>query len=361
MISDIEKKLIGIEKIENNFCGWDTYFHKRKNNPLDISWGDLCLNYNSLPYKSDTCFVLTSYWKHLRWLKASLLSYRLTGKFVICAYDNPFKPWDISKPEIDMKLFVPRRDHFQLAHSFVFKHITYGDDKRFGSYWDMKYAQGIMSLFDFKYVFLGTTDCVFDKPDGVNEVIEILGDGDLMSVSSAGNSIHSNSVIFKKVAFDKVMEYMDIHFKTPIIGYGCKNTDVMLSEAVKCFNLKEVKAPEQPIYPKDGSVDHYCCYGQPSTWKNVLGFHNLFAEWITAAEESLEPPDKMYVDNFDNYCYFDSGDKEIICKYYETGDRRYLYRWWDMNKLPESERKNLKIEEYGAEPIYQEKKNGNNP
>ena len=360
MIDNVERRLIGIDKIENSHHGWDWFFHKRRNNDMNMSWSDLCLNYNASPYNTDTCFILTSYWRHLRWLKASLTSYRLTGKFVICAYDNPFKSWETISDDVAMKKLMPRREHFQLAHSFVFKHPTYSMDKRFGSFWDMKYAQGIMNNFDFKYVFLGTTDCVFDKPDGVDEIIKILGDGDLMSVSSSSTpqgtgSVHSNSVIFKRDAFNKVMEYMTMHFEVPMIGYGCKNTDVMLSEAIKCFDLKETIAPEQPIYPKDGSIDHYCCYDKPSTWKNVLGFHNLFAEYITASEEDLEPPDKKYVDDYDNYAYFDSGIHSYICKYYETGDRRYLYKWWDAYRLPENDRKNVPINHYGENPVYKEK------
>ena len=361
-MNELEKRLIGLgDKIENKSHGWDWYFHKRRNNPFDVDWGDLELNYNSAPYNSDTCFVLTSYWRHLRFLKASLMGYRLTGKFVVCGYDNPFKAWELDKPDTDMKFFMPRREHFQLAHSFVFKHPTYGDNKRFGSFWDMKYGQAIANAFKFKYVFLGTTDCVFDKPEGVDKIIEILGDGDLMSVSSSSapgghtGSVHSNSVIFKIKAFNKVMEYMTSHFEVPVIGHGCANTDSMLSEAVVCYKLKETIAPKQPIYPKDGSVDHYCCYGQPSTWKDVLGFHNLFAEWITASEECLEPPDKKYIDDFGDYCYFDEGPESPIAKYYKTGDRRFLYRWWDVYKLPEETRKDKPIESYGDTPIYKEK------
>jgi hypothetical protein len=285
------------------------------------------------------------------------MGYRLTGKFVICAYDNLFKAWEHDRGERDMKVLMPRRVHFQLAHCFVFKHPTYSMDKRFGSLWDMKYAQCIANSFNFKYIFLNTTDCVFDKPEGVDKIIEILGDGDLMSVSSSSSglstgSVHSNSVIFKIDAFNKVMDYMMEHFEVPIIGHGCKNTDVMLSEAIVYHKLKETVAPKQPIYHKDGSVDHYCCYGQPSTWKDTLGFHNLFAEWITASEEDLEPPAKKYIDDYEDYCYFDEGDKNYICKYYKTGDRRYLYKWWDIYRLPENKRKSVPLEHYGKEPIY---------
>lgn len=351
---NIEKALIGLEKIENNYTGWDSYFHKRRNNPYDVSWGDLCLNKNA-PYNTDVCFILTSYWKHLRFLKASLLSYRQTGKFVIVGYDNPFKPWDVAN-DIEMNRLMPRREHYQLAHSIIIKHITYDSDKRFGSFWDMKYAQGIANLFNFKYVWLGTTDCVFDKPEGVDEMISILGDGDLMAVSSSSTphntgSVHSNSVLFKREAFNKVVDYMYLHFETPLIGYGCKNLDKLLAEAIIANKLKETIAPKQPIYPLDDTIDHYCCYGQTSTWQEVMGFHNLFAEYITASEERLEPPNKKYIDDYKDYLYFDDSNTTIV-EYYRTGDRRYLYQWWDMYCLPETNRKYLSLTSYGLEPIY---------
>jgi len=338
MIKRIDKALTGKEKIENNYIGWDGYFYKRRNNPYDVSWGDLCLNYNSPMYETDTCFVVTSWWRHLRWMRASLESYRKTGAFVVVGYDNPFRAWDTPN-ELEMKRNMPRREHYLLPHCLIVKHNTYDSDKRFGSFWNVKYPSGIMNMFDFKYVFLATTDCVFDKPEGLSKLKDILGDGDLMSVStsstpSATGSVHSNSVLFKREAFNKVVDYYFMYFKVPIIGYGCKNLDVMLSEAVRYYKLKEVIAPEQPIYPKDGSIDHYCCYGQSSTWKNVMGFHNLFGEFITAAEESLEPPDKKYVDDYENYLYFDNGmELNPVCKYYQTGDKTHLEQWWKENRL----------------------------
>ncbi len=195
---------------------------------------------------------------------------------------------------------------------------------------------------------------MFERPEGLDELIEIMGDGDLMACAStstpvATGALHSNSVLFTIDAFNKYMEYTTNHFKVPLIGHGCKNLDTTLREAVIAYKLKETIAPEQPIYPKDGSIDMYSCYGQSSTWKNVLGFHNLFAEYITASEEKLEPPDRQFVDDWNDYFYMDPATKNTIGQYYKTGDRRYLYQWWDVFSFKP---KHLPLDSYGKEPIY---------
>lgn len=357
-MNNIEKKLMGLDKFEDMKAGWDTYFYKRANNPHDVTWYDLNFNYNSPMYQSDTCIILTSYCRHLIWMKHSLQQYRKTGKFVVVGYDNPFRAYE-DNPYFDNKHVLPRREHFLAAHCFVIKHPTYDSNKRFGSFWDTKYAQSIMNAFDFKYVMLGTTDCCFDKPEGIDELIQILGDGDFMACASGSTpnstgTIHTSNMIFKKDAFNKVLEHMTNHFKVPLMGHMCKNFETMMRDSVQLYGLKETIAPKQPIYPKDGTVDMYSCYGQTSTWKDILGFHNLFAEYQTAAEERLEPPSKEYIDDYDDYFYFDESDKIIICQYYKTGDRRYLYQWWDRYALDGGEC--FPIEKYGTAPIYQEKK-----
>lgn len=355
MIDNIENKLMGLDKFQDVNVGWDTYFYKRANNPHDITWYDLSFNYNSPMYNTDTCIILTSYYKHLIWMKHSLQQYRKTGAFVVVGYDNPFRAYDDSPYFYNLNNVFPRREHFLAAHCFVIKHPTYDNNKRFGSFWDTRYAQAIMNSFDFKYVILGTTDCAYDRPEGMEELKAILGDGDFMACASSSTpnstgTIHTSNMIFKKDAFNKVLEHMSNHFKVPLIGHMCKNFETMMRDAVQLYKLKETIAPKQPIYPKDGTVDMYSCYNQESTWKEVLGFHNLFAEFVTASEERLEPPDKKYIDDYDNYFYFDEGDKNMIGQYYKTQDRRYLYQWWGKYSLTKSEY--FPIEYYGKEPIY---------
>jgi hypothetical protein len=183
-----------------------------------------------------------------------------------------------------------------------------------------------------------------------------LGDGDLMShattsLKDSPGTLHTASIIYKVEVFNKIVEYMTDCMEVPIIGSN--SPEGMLRDVVVLLKLKEVIAPKQPIFPKDSSIDMYCSYNEDSTWKDILGFRNLAAEMETACEERLEPLPKHYIDSFNNWCYFSSYERETICKFYETGDRRHLYRYWDMSADSWFDRRYYPLEYYGLNPIYE--------
>ena len=346
MLTKLEKKLAGLEQ----FKGTD--FMDRG---LDgVNWYDLSNNFNSQPYKYDTVILVPTYSGHLPWLKQTLKSYLFTGKVVLCAYDHPFDGMS-TLGQGQMKTHFLRPDHLLLPHAWVFKHKTYDCAKRNGWFWNLRYAQGIINQFpNIKYVFTVNGDCIFDKPEGVDEIIRILGDGDLIAQASdtkkgTPGTLHTASVMYKIDAFNKIMEYITDCMKTPIIGSN--SAEVVLRDAVALLKLKEVVAPKQPIYPQDGSIDMYCCYNQESTWKDVLGFRNLAAEMETACEERLEPLPKHYLDDFEDYIYFSSYERATICNYYRTGDRRYIYQYWSQSADSWYDRRYYPIEYYGKDPI----------
>lgn len=348
-MNKLERQLAGLE----SFQGTD--FMER--GPDGVNWYDLSCNFNSMPYNYDTAILVTSHKGHLPWLKNTLRQYRMTDKYVICSFDHPFNGMSNLSQE-QMKTHFVRPDHLLLAHSWVFKHRTYDCDKRNGWFWDIKYAQGIINLFpNLKHVFCVNGDCIWEYPEGINEIIKLLGPGDLMahaSDSSKGSpgTLHTASVIYTIDAFNKIVEYMTDCMKVPIIGSN--SAEVMLRDAIAVLKLRETIAPKQPIYPKDGSIDMYCCYNQDSTWKEILGFRNLAAEMETACEERLEPLPKHYLDDFEDYIYFSSYERDTICQYYKTGDRRHLYRYWDQSADSWWDRRYYPIEYYGREPVYKE-------
>lgn len=335
-----------------------TNFMEREGNSLGLNYYDLSCNYNSEPYKYDTVILVTSHKGHLPWLKNTLKQYRLTNKFVLCAFDHPYIGWDNLAQET-MKYSMPRPDHSVLAHAWVFKHSTLDCSKRNGWFWNLRYAQGIINQFpNLKYVFCVNGDCIWDKPEGVDEIIKLLGDGDLMahaSDSSRGSpgTLHTASVIYKIEAFNKILEYMTDCMKVPIIGSN--SAEVLLRDAVALLKLKEAIAPKQPIYPQDGSLDFYCCYNQDSTWKEILGFRNLAAEMETACEERLEPLPKHYLDDYEDYIYLSSYERDTICQYYKSGDRRHLYKYWDESADSWWDRRYRDLTFYGKESIYDRK------
>lgn len=342
MLTDFEKKLAGILPWESS----GPQEHGENN------WYDLSMNYNSWPYDTDTAIIVTSHRGHLKYLKATLTNYRLTGKFVICAYDIPIYPWsNLSDP-----WSYPPPDIKILANSWVEKHQTYDCDKRNGWFWDLRYAEGIVNQFDnIKYVFSVNGDCIWERPEGVGDVISLLGDADLMASSSDahkdGGTIHTCSVIYKREAFHKVMTDMISKMRVPVIG--SRSPEVMLREAVYRLGLKEKKAPKQPLDPH-GNIDHYNGYGGDCTWKELLGFRNLDAEIQFAATERREPPPKEYIDIRGDGVWLNSHERVTIKNYYETGDRRWLYAFWDQGADSDYDRKFYPLEHYGKEPILEE-------
>ena len=316
-----------------------------------LSWYDLNINWNTFPCEQELAIIVTSWPGQLKWLKAVLKNYRLSGAFVILAYDNPFFGFgNLGDNQIFQSL--PNIQHYLLAHSMVVHHYTVEPKKRDGWFWDVRYAQGIIKNFkNIKYVYCTNGDCLIEKPEGFKDIINLLGDADLMSGQSTESNIHTCAVIYKAEAFHKIFDAMAELMRVPIIG--SRSPEIMLREIVTELNLKLMHVPKQPLWPQDNSVDMYCCYNQDSTWKELLGFRNLFAEQETSWNEGLEPLPQKYIDDYMNFIYFSGEEKNTICKYWETGDRRYLYMWWDIGESSDYNRYYALLEHYGDKPIYE--------
>jgi len=348
MLTDTQKKAAGIIPWKQGFG-----MGMERRGADNESWYDMSVNFNSIPYESDTAIIVTAWQGQLKWLKKVLTNYRLSGKFVILAYDNPFYGWS-GRSSAEMIKTMPNPQHYVLAHSVVHKHITYDGDKRNGWFWDVRYAHGIIKQFsNFKYVFCTNGDCMWEKPEGINDLIKLLGDGDFMAGQSNG-IIHTASVLYKIDTFNAIFDDMAERMRVPIIG--SRSPERMLRAIVKKLGIKEVKAPKQPKDPRDGSIDYYTCFNQDSTWKEYLGYRNLFSEQETAWNDGLEPLSKKYVDNYNNWIYFSGEERETICNYYTTNDRRYIYQWWDRGEDSDYNRLYYPIGHYGDKPIYKEEK-----
>jgi hypothetical protein len=344
-LRDLDAHLSGVEKYD-----FSRMASCAENRAGGYSWPDIYFNQNDKPFQTDTAIIVTSWSGQLGWLKATLSAYRRTGFYVILAYDNPFYVWqNIDDPEHSLRL-MPRPIHHLLAHSVVIKHKTYDADKRTGWFWNTKYAQAIVNGFpNIKYVYATNGDCVCEKPEGFEELKRILGDGDFMSgQSEPGRTIHTACVLYKIEAFNKIMDYMSSRNQFTIIG--AQSPECMLRDAVNVLKLKETFAPVQPILP-DGSTDYYCTRGLPSTWRDVIGFRNLYAEQEYRENNRLDPLPGKYFDPWMDWCYFRDDWRGTICRYYQTGDKRYLMMWWDRGSDTDTERRYYELDHYGKEPI----------
>lgn len=335
----------GIDKWEENF---GQGMERRGTDGL--SWYDMSINCNSTPCEAEMAIIVTSWMGQLKWLRAVLTQYRMTGAFVILAYDNPFYAW-APKNHVEMQRQMPNCEHYILANAIVHKHITYDSDKRNGWFWDVRYAQGIIKQFpNIKYVYTTNGDCICEKPEGFKKLIEILGEGDLLAGQSNGDLIHTADFLCRTEAFHKIFDDMAETMRVPIIG--SRSPEGNLRDSVAKLGIKVVHAPLQGLDPCDTTIDWYSRFNQDSTFKEVLGFRNLFAEYETYGNMGMEPLPGKYVDGYMDWIYFGGEERETICKFWETGDRRYLYMWLDRWEDSSYNRLYTPLDYWSPVPIY---------
>ena len=343
MLTEHEKKLFGIKPWGDNPPPQDQGEH---------NWHDLSINYNDLPQKTDTAIIVTGWRGHLKWLKAVLTQYRLTGKFIILAWDNPFYAFGLRDYS---DYYIPRPQVLILSHAFVMKHITFDCNKRTGHFFNLRYAEGIIKQFEnIKYVWDVNGDGLWEKPEGVDEIHKLMGDADVMASSQEGTCIHTCSIVYKRDAFHKIMDNWFEKMRVPVMG--SRSTEVCVYEAIDELKLKVKEAPEQPLHPDDGTRELYHRYNQDSTWKKILGFRNLDHEMQYLAVERRETPGMLreYADIYNEGMYLNDHEKRTIYHYYVTGDRRWIYMFWDQGCDSDYDRRYYELEYYGKEPIYEE-------
>lgn len=292
--------------------------------------------------QSNMAIVVTSYEGHMMFLKKTLSQYMLSNKYVIASFDRH-------------NSFIPK-DLFNIPHSWVFKHATYGAEKRNGWLWDVIYAAGIINLFEnFEYVFTVNGDCIWENPKGVDEVIRLLGSHDMMSSSTASGLIHSCSVIWKRKTFLDFVSYIRRKLESaPPESYS---PEVLLQQWHAEKNIRIKVPPVMAMYPENhnhhGAVDHYSAYNQDSTWKRLLGYRNLGGEHKWAVLEHLEPVPKEYFDLNGNY--YSKHEQDCLLPYYLTQDRRWLYKYWAEGEDSYWNRRYYPLEYYGDTPLHDDK------
>jgi hypothetical protein len=295
---------------------------------------------NNFPFRAKIGMVFTSYTDHLPFMKYALTQYRkIDDMFIVGAFDKR-----LITPE-SHKRNIPYGDIWSLAHMWVTKHHTFGGHaKRHGWIWSHIYASSVLRTFpNIKHIFTSNGDCIWERPQGVHKIIEILGDNDFMSgqsytrsVSDGFNFIHTCSMVFSREAYFSFVDYIidNVSKETATVSFSPESLINKWSNKkiddkwVK--NRKWIHAPIQPFYP-DGSHDMYCESNADSTWKRLLGFRNLEAEKNYRREMKLVPLPSKYFDLRDKNLYKDV-DRNSLIKYYETENLEYLEKWYKYGK-----------------------------
>jgi len=297
-------------------------------------------NLNDFPLRSKIAIIVTSWDGHRMFLKNALESYMKTGAYVICSYDirsNEPKPYIMKIP-----------------HSWAFKHKTFGQPKRNGWLWDIVYAGSILKSFsNIEVVFTVNSDCVWEKPKNIDEMVKFLdNDCDITPVTGGGSMLHTCAVMYKSHVFQRFVDYICLKLKEN--RKESYSPESVLRDFVKQNNIKNKLPIIQPIFPEGhkykGQVDHYSTTNQDSTWKRVLGYRNIGGELRHSSLEHLEPPDKKYFDVSDVSYY--TTHELVLLEYFKTNDRRWLYKFWAEGEDSFWNRRYYPIEYYGEKPLH---------
>lgn len=301
---------------------------------------------NNNPISStDTVIICPTYEGHLSFLKKVLQQYKATGKYVICSYDKHTE--------------MPPMDILDIPDAWVFKHKTYGAEKRNGWLWDIVYAAGIVNDFqNVKYIITGNGDCIWDKPEGVDDLIDMMGYGDILSASCETNLIHTCNMVWSRACFITfVEEIKEVLNRNIPESYS---PEVLLRDFMKSNTFNNVPVRKQPLYPEKhvyaGKIDHYSSYNQNSTFKEIVGYRNLGGEHKSQCQEHRDPLPVEYFDLRDNGKYLNKHEQETLFNYLKTNDRRWLYKYWAEGEDSSFNRRYHNLEYYGNEVLLDDSK-----
>jgi hypothetical protein len=296
--------------------------------------------------ETDVVIIVPTYDGHLMFLKNVLKQYKKTGKYVICSYDRHTE--------------TPPDDILDIPDAWVWKHKTYGANKRLGWLWDIVYAAGIVESFqNVENIILGNGDCIWDKPEGINGLIDRLGVYDILSASCDNNLIHTCNMVWSRACFITfVEEIKDSLNKNIPESYS---PEVLLRDFMKQNNtFTNIPVEKQPIYPKEhfygDRIDHYSSYHQDSTFKEIVGYRNLGGEHKAACQEHLEPLHRKYFDLRQGGKYFNQHERNTLLNYYLLNDRRWLYKYWAEGEDSYWNRRYYPIEYYGDKILKNDSK-----
>jgi hypothetical protein len=285
---------------------------------------------NQFPFNAKIGMVLTTYTDHMPFLKYALIQYRkIKDMYIIGAFD----PRLITDQSHQRN--IPYCNIMSLAHSWVFKHHTYGGHaKRHGWIWSHIYASSILRTFEnIEYIFSANGDCCWDKPSGVYDILNMMENENLDFMSGQSftrhtdgfNFIHTCSMVFTREGYFDFIDFVieKVEGEEDTVSFSPEGLIQQWSSDDGFPIWKH--APVQPFYPH-GDHDFYCECHSESTWRDVLGFRNLEAEKRYRQENKLEPLNPKYFDERDEKWYKDQ-DKGLL-KYYKYGDKKYLKEWY---------------------------------
>jgi hypothetical protein len=239
--------------------------------------------------------------------------------WTILLYDNPESHFDTN---------MPKERHYKLIDQFCMKHITKEvPGPTYPQFWHYRHGIDLLMSTKAEYILTIGADSVFERPEGLQEIINLLGDGDIISCSTktdkhGGPFCGTKSFLARKQSFYKLVNYLQ-ELWVPFRDIG--NMETRFGMAVKDLKLKEIVAPKMPSHDQFAySYNEIGECTERGTWGEILGFRHLAGEHKIRKTKKQIPVEEKYYD----LNYLSKFEKEIFSQYWETKNKDLLERWW---------------------------------
>jgi hypothetical protein len=263
--------------------------------------------------QKDIAIIVPTHFYQSVWLKSCLESCQKTGYFTLMAYDNPF----YDKNQL-VQTRLPSISSLMLADEILIKHKTWSSGVAIPHFWNMWYGLRMLKSLGFKYVFNINGDCIMEKPEGIEEIIKILGENDIISCEYHKNSYIGTMSWLAKM--DAAVQIWDLNLERAY-EFNLGNAEGRFAIFAKALGHKVVDVEN----PED---HHFKPPGTKGTWRHILGFRHFHAEHKVRRWAKMEPIEKQYFDLSQNYQYLNQHERNTLVKYWETNDKKYLELWW---------------------------------
>jgi hypothetical protein len=233
--------------------------------------------------------LLTSHPNNRAFLRSSIDSHKRMGFWTTVAFDNYWSPIE----RVSYDTYMPGREIFDLVDNFfISKHQEWGG-VIFPYFWMLKF--GLQSLSSFEYVYHANGDCIVERPEGIEILIDQMGDADFYPIgwddTTSKPMCNTTGFIIRSGWVQNMMQHIQNHLIPFEVyeKYSAKlgSGEVRFAQAALDLNMK-VKKPERNPINLQLSIPG-------GTWYETIGFRHIHGEWKDASNTGREIP-YQYID-----------------------------------------------------------------
>jgi hypothetical protein len=219
--------------------------------------------------------LLTAHPGSRPFLRDSVKSHKKLGYWLAVVYDNY---WNPLHKGASFDGLMPRREVFDEIDTFIISRYQTWGGVLYPYFWCLKF--GLQTMGGFEYVYCANGDCILEKPENFDQLLDMMGDADIFGVGWEKNGnrplFNTTGFIAKTKAVQAMMKHFQDHL-IPLDNYEkyaqqLGNTEARFAKAILDLGLKCVNPQENP---------HNTQVWKPGvgTWYKTVGFRHIHGEY----------------------------------------------------------------------------------